>query len=92
MKHYKNFSKWVNLFLNSRNNTAIEQNNHNILLRRLDAPDGRIRIQPTYGTNFFGIEMILDEAKRNNFGFYIGVEPNHIDAYAPVLYLYPMDV
>lgn len=92
MKNYKNFSKWVNLFINSRNNSALEQNNNNFLLRRLDAPEGRIRIQPTYGTNFFGLDMILDKANHYHFGFYIGVEPNHIDAYAPVLYLYPMDV
>lgn len=89
--NYNGLIRKVNAILNTRANNAWTSRNTNILVRHLEASDGRIRLQPTYCETFYNIQQFINLAKRYGYDYFVTAEKNHADVYAPVLHLYPAE-
>ena len=86
---FNKFSAAINHELNRRLDLLLNGYDANVLLRRLDAPEGRIRIQPTYSDSFHHIEPFVKIARSFDYSMYITTEFNSIGVMAPVLNFYP---
>lgn len=89
--NYKGLIRKVNEILNTRADSAWKMRNENMLVRHLEASEGRIRLQPTYSETFYNIQQFIDLAKRYGYEYFVTAELNHADVYAPVLHLYPSE-
>lgn len=91
-ENFQKFSAAINRELNRRLDLFHHGYEANVLLRHLDALDGRIRIQPTYSDSFHHIEPFVKIARSFDYSMYITTEFNSIGVMAPVLNFYPNNV
>lgn len=89
---FNKFSAAINHEINRRLDAWGSSRDGHVLLRHLDAPDGEIRIQPTYSYALHNVEPFIKIARSFDYEMYITTEYNAIGVMAPVLNFYPNNV
>lgn len=89
---FKKFAAAINHELNRRFDVWCDSHDGHVLVRHLDAPEGKIRIQPTYSDSFFHIEPFIKIARSFDYQMFITTEENFIGLMSPVLNFYPNNV
>lgn len=91
-ERFNKFAAAINHELNRRLDMLLGGHNANVLLRHLEAPEGAIRIQPTYADSLYNVEPFIKIARSFDYEMYITTEYNSIGVMAPVLNFYPNNV
>lgn len=80
--------KEIDEILVHNNKVATSFQDESLIIRKLHRAPGRIALQPSYVTDFFGIQTFVEIALKNDLRFYITLEPNLNEKPAPVLNIY----
>lgn len=78
----------INAILNERLDSFNQLKNVNQLWRYVEAPKGRIAIQPTYSDTLYNPQALFHAIEECGCSYFIEVRPNFNGVPAPAVYIY----